>query len=81
MHPLKVLSTESRPMPDEVWQFSCLPRTDLIKANKLSDTQTDKATRRAPWPQCAFENKVFGVSCNSHLLSELAPFFIDLRAE
>lgn len=31
-----------------------------------------------PKVQCAFENLVFGVSCNSHRLSELALFFIDL---
>jgi hypothetical protein len=52
-----------------------------ITVNKLTDPRTDKAMGLHPWPQCAFENQVFGVSCNSHRLSELAPFFIDLRAE
>ena len=31
--------------------------------------------------QYAFENQVLGVSCNSHRLTQLAAFFIDLRAE
>jgi hypothetical protein len=31
-----------------------------------------------PKVQCAFENLVFSVSCNSHRLRQLAAFFIDL---
>lgn len=40
-----------------------------------------RSAGKDPALQYAFENQVLNVSCNSHCLSELAPFFIDLRAE
>lgn len=46
-----------------------------------SDPQTGVPLGKTQRVQCAFENLVFGVSCNSHRLSELALFFIDLWAE
>ena len=40
-----------------------------------------RTSGKDPKVQCAFENQMFGVSCNSHRLTQLAAFFIDLRTE
>lgn len=58
-----------------------VPTNEPVLQLIISPTLRHTRPRVNPWPQCAFENQVFGVSCNSHRLSELAPFFIDLRAE
>lgn len=75
MGPFKLMSV---PGPSKLMEaaLATLPLNERIYS-----TLRQTKLRENPKPQCAFENLVLGVSSNSHRLTYLTTFFIDLRAE
>ena len=68
-------------LDESIATSACLSMCEPWYVSILFRPSDRRTFGKDPKVQCAFENLVFGVSCNSHRLSELALFFIDLWAE